>query len=78
MPKPIKPEIKPPTSIITGSGKYRNGLVQDDGCIGAECEECRRAKIHIAGVSAKDIPGCCQHNVLQNHIAGEEHVGIID
>ena len=44
------------------------------GAIGAEREERRGAEIHIAAITAEDIPGRRQHDELQDRVAGEIEV----
>jgi hypothetical protein len=57
--------------------RHRVELVQEDGRIGAEREERRRAEIHVAGIAAEDVPGGGQHDELQHRVAGEEHVVVV-
>ena len=49
-------------------------LVQRHGGVGAEREEGGGAEVHVAAVAAEDVPGGRQHDVLQDDVAGEEHV----
>ncbi len=53
-------------------------LVDRHRRIGAERKERGGAEIHVAAIAAEDVPGGREHDILQDHVAGEEHVVVAD
>ncbi len=53
------------------------GAHEKGGHVGPQGKEGRRAKIHIAGVPAQDVPGRGQHNVLQDDVRGKVKVPVL-
>ena len=51
-------------------------LDEEDRGVGAEREERRRAEVHVARVAAQDVPRGGDHDVLEDHVAGEVEVRV--
>ena len=46
--------------------------VHGDSGVGSERKERCRSEVHVPAIAAKNVPGRCQHDILQNDISGEE------
>ena len=51
----------------------------DGDCrVGPDREECCRSEVHVTAIAAKNVPRRCQHDILQNHITGEEVIVVAE
>ena len=53
-------------------------LVEHDARISADGEEGGDAEIHVAGVATQNVPSGAEHDVLHDHVGGEECVVVAD
>src|SRR5262249_5574294 len=53
------------------------GTHEKGGHVGSQGKEGGRAKIHIASVTAQDVPGGGQHDVLQDDVGGKVKVSVL-
>jgi hypothetical protein len=58
--------------------RHRIELVNGDGRIGAEREERGGAEIHVAAITAENVPRRGEHHVLQHDVAGEEIIVVTE